>query len=265
MKWNVWFGRVEKKDELVVERSDDLTKSFLNSENPEPLPFSLSEIGKEVFGSLNEYYATLRRVALKVVSDEIERELRREDRYAIMLLKALDKLDETINVLEEKLRDVEDVKVSEVTDEFRDRINSLKSLRRIIEREMEGVVTKIAPNTTEMLGPIITARLLEKAGSMEKLAFLPASKIQILGAEKSLYKALARMKRGKKAKTPKHGIIFLHPFIRTLPKKKRGKMARYMANKIAIAIKLDYFKGELEESLAEDVRRKYEELRRCKE
>jgi len=263
--WRVWFGEVEEKNgELIAKKSNDLVKSFKNAENLEPLPFSLPGVGAKVFRSLEEYYKTLRKVAIRVAEEEVEKELKREDRYAILLLKALDKLNETINMLEEKLRDVEEVKISDVTEEFREDINRLKALRRRIEKEIEEVVTKIAPNLSEIAGPLITARLLEKAGSLERLAFLPGSKIQILGAEKSLYKALARMRRGKKAKTPKHGIIFLHPFIRTLPKRKRGKMARFMAAKLAIAARLDYFKGELEEGLAEEVKRKYEELRRSK-
>jgi len=237
-------------------------KTFKESVNDEPLPFNLSDVGLRVFKSIEEYYKTLRKVAIAVTEEEVDKELRREDRYAILLLKALDKLNESINMLEEKLRDVEEVKTSDVTDEFSRSIESLKSLRRRIEKEIEEIVTKIAPNLSEIAGSLITARLLEKAGSLERLAFLPGSKIQILGAEKSLYKALARMRRGKKAKTPKHGIIFLHPFIRTLPKRKRGKMARFMASKLAIAARIDHFKGELEEGLAEEVRRKYEELRR---
>ena len=104
--------------------------------------------------------------------------------------------------------------------------------------------------------------MLEKAGSLKKLAFLPASKIQVMGAEKSLYKAFSRMRKGKKAKVPKHGVIFQHPFIKTLPKSKRGKMARFMAAKLAIAARIDYFKGEIDENLAESVRKKYEELMR---
>lgn len=265
MKWNVWFGEViEDNGKLIAKKSNDLVESFKNASNSQPLPFNLAEIGLQVFESPEDYYKTLRKIAIKVTSEKVERELRREDRYVILLLKALDKLNESINMLEEKLRDIEEVKMSETTDDFKRQIDELKRLRRRIEKEIEEVITKIAPNLTEIAGPVIAARLLEKAGSLERLAFLPASKIQILGAEKSLYKALARMRRGKPAKTPKHGIIFIHPFIRTLPKRKRGRMARFMAAKLAIAAKLDYFKGELDESLAEAVRKKYEELRREK-
>jgi len=260
--WRTWFGNVREEDgRFVVERLDFI-RAFRESENSEPLPFNLPDVGLKVFKSIEDYYKALRKVAISVTEEEIERELKREDRYAILLLKALDKLNESINMLEEKLRDVEEVKISDVTDEFERSIEGLKSLRRRIEREIEEIVTKIAPNLSEIVGSLITARLLEKAGSLERLAFLPGSKIQILGAEKSLYKALARMRRGKKARTPKHGIIFLHPFIRNLPRKKRGKMARFMASKLAIAARIDFFKGELDEDLTEEVRRKYEELRR---
>ena len=138
----------------------------------------------------------------------------------------------------------------------------MRRLRREVEAEIEDVVEKIAPNLSEVVGPVIAAKLLERAGSLEKLARMPASKIQIIGAEKSLYKALARMKKGKKAKVPKHGIIFQHPFIRTLPKSKRGKMARFLAAKIAIAAKVDYFRGEVEEGLYDLIKKRYEELRR---
>ncbi len=261
--WRTWFGKVEEKNgKYIVKKADDFIKAFRNSENLEPLPFNLPDIGLNVFKSIEDYYKNLRKVAIAVTEEDVERELKREDRYAILLLKALDKLNESINMLEEKLRDVEEVKISEVTEKFRENIDRLRLLRRNIEKEIEDIVTKIAPNLSEIAGPLITARLLEKAGSLERFAFLPGSKIQILGAEKSLYKALARMRRGKRAKTPKHGIIFLHPFIRSLPKKKRGKMARYMAAKLAIAARLDYFRGELDEKLSEEVRRKYEELRR---
>jgi len=265
MKWNVWFGQVIEEDgKLIPKKSNNLIESFKKASNPQPIPFQLVDVGVKVFGSVEEYYKTLRKIALKVTSEKVDKELKREDRYVILLLKALDKLNESINMLEEKLRDIEEVKISETTKELEKEIEDLKKMRRKIEKEIDNIITKIAPNLTEIVGPVIAARLLEKAGSLERLAFLPASKIQILGAEKSLYKALARMKKGKPAKTPKHGIIFIHPFIRTLPKKKRGKMARFMAAKLAIAAKLDYFKGELDESLAEAVRKKYEELRRSK-
>ncbi len=255
MKYRLWCGEYDGKLKL----SDNFAKSFEKAVNQVPVPGEAFEEAKK---KLKNYYETLRKVAIEVTERKVDRELRREDRYVIMLVKALDELNETINLLEEKYRDLVEVKSSEVSEDFEEKIRGLKELRKKVEREIDEVMGKIAPNLTEILGAKIAARLLEKAGSLEKLAILPASTIQIIGAEKSLFKALTRMRRGKKAKIPKHGIIFQHPFIRTLPKRKRGKMARFMAGKLAIAAKLDYFRGELKEELAEEVRRKYEELSR---
>lgn len=244
-----------------VKLSSDFVSSFMNAFNEE-LPFNPFDLGVKVFGSPEKYYSALRKTAIEVARLKTEKELKREDRYGIMLLKALDELNNSINLLENKLEDVKEIKESEITKEMEEEIRRLKALRRELEGEIERVMEKIAPNLSAILGGAIAARLLEKAGSLEKLSMLPASTIQIVGAEKSLYKAMARMKKGKPAKIPKHGVIFQHPFIRTLPKKKRGKMARFMAAKLAIAARIDYFTGELREELVSEVRRKYEELSR---
>ena len=81
------------------------------------------------------------------------------------------------------------------------------------------------------------ARLIALAGSFERLATLPASTIQILGAEKALFR---HIKTG--AKSPKHGVILQHPLV--LDAKAKGKAARQVADKISIAARIDFFKGE---------------------
>jgi len=258
LRYRLWFGEV-RDGEIRV--SENLVNSFINAYNDE-IPFNVFELGVKVFNSPEKYYSVLRKTAIEVARQKAEKELKREDRYAIMLLKALDELDDSINLLENKLEDVEEIKESRITEEMEEEIRRLKTLRKHIENEIEAVMEKIAPNLSAILGGAIAARLLEKAGSLKKLAMLPASTIQIMGAEKSLYKAIARMKRGKPAKMPKHGVIFCHSFIRTLPKSKRGKMARFMAAKLAIAAKIDFFTGELRDELVSEVRKKYEELSR---
>jgi len=257
LRYNLWFGVYDGKE---IKLSENFEESFLKAENPSPLPFNVSEVGAKALGK--DYYRILRKTALAVSEKMVEKELRREDRYVVALVKALEEIDESINMLNEKLEDIRAVKESEITEKFEKKIRELRELRRDVEREIEEVMEKIAPNMTELVGAKVAAKLLERAGSMERLVRLPASKIQVIGAEKSLYKAFARVKKGKKAKIPKHGIIFLHPFIRTLPKAKRGKMARFLAAKLAIAAKIDYFRGEIDESLYESIRRRYEELRR---
>ena len=257
LKYNLWFGVYENGE---VKVSKNLKESFSKAENPEPLPFSVSEIGTDIFGK--KYYDELRRVAIEYAEKLVEKELKREDRYVISLVRSLDEINKTINLLDEKLRDLKEIKESAVVRDFEEKILELKRFRGELEKEIESVMRKIAPNLSEIVGERIAARLLEKVGSLEKLAELPASTIQVIGAEKSLFKALSRIRRGKKAKVPKHGVIFQHPFIKGLPKRKRRKMARFMASKLAIAVRIDYFKGELYEKLAEEVRKKYEKLSR---
>ncbi|MFO7968250.1 MAG: RNA-processing protein [Archaeoglobaceae archaeon] len=264
-KWKLWFGEVGSEGEESGEGedirvSDDLSLSFINAGNAQKPPYSLPKLGSKVFGSAEEYYKLLRKTAINVGKERAEKQLKREDRYIIMLLKSLDQLDESINLLTEKWRDVVEIKSSDATDELKERIEELYDLRKDLEQEIEQNLEKIAPNLSELLGSVITARLLEKANSLERLAMLPSSVIQVLGAERSLFRAKSRMKKGKSARMPKHGVIFQHKFIRNLPKEKRGKMSRFMAAKIAIAAKLDYFKGEFHPEIVESAENRFREL-----
>lgn len=256
MSYNLWFGKLNGE----VEISKDFRSSFKSARNPSPLPFNISEFGRKVFGE--DYYKLLRKTAIEVAEEKVERELKSDDSYVIALVKALEDVEEAINTLKEKREEIEIVRETEIQEDFANSISNLERLREKIEEEIRVVMERIAPNLSEIAGAKIGAKLLEKFGSLENLAKAPASKIQIVGAERSLYKALARIKKGKEAKVPKHGIIFTHPFVRSLPKSKRGKIARFLAAKISIAAKIDLFRGELEEGLYEALKKRFEELKR---
>jgi len=114
----------------------------------------------------------------------------------------------------------------------------LYNLRRDLTDYISQVMKEIAPNITALVGPLLGARLLSLAGSLEELAKLPASTIQVLGAEKALFRAL---RTG--GKPPKHGVIFQFPEIRRAPRWQRGKIARALATKLAIAARVDFFTG----------------------
>jgi nucleolar protein 58 len=92
----------------------------------------------------------------------------------------------------------------------------------------------IAPNLTILVGELVGARLIAHAGSLINLAKHPASTIQILGAEKALFRAL----KAKKA-TPKYGLIYHASLIGQTPLKKRGKVSRVLANKAALSCRVD--------------------------
>jgi nucleolar protein 56 len=90
------------------------------------------------------------------------------------------------------------------------------------------------------------------AGGMERLACMPASTIQLLGAEKALF----RFKK-EGGRPPKHGVIFQHPLINRAPRRNRGKIARILAAKIAIAAKADVFtKRNISDDLKDDMKRR---------
>jgi nucleolar protein 56 len=114
----------------------------------------------------------------------------------------------------------------------------LSSMRDALNGYVESQMKKVAPNVAEVAGATIGARLMAKAGGLDRLAIMPASTIQILGAEKALFRSL---RTG--ARPPKHGILFQHSAVHTAPKWQRGKIARTLANKIAIAARVDYYRG----------------------
>ncbi|MBS7657751.1 MAG: C/D box methylation guide ribonucleoprotein complex aNOP56 subunit [Candidatus Bathyarchaeia archaeon] len=128
---------------------------------------------------------------------------------------------------------------------------SLFNLRRQMEKYLSKLMNEVAPNLTELIGSTLSAKLISLAGGLENLAKMPASTIQVLGAEKALFRAL---KTG--SKPPKHGVIFQHVILHQSPKWQRGKIARALAGKIAIAARLDAFKGEFK---AEELKKELEE------
>lgn len=133
----------------------------------------------------------------------------------------------------------------------------LYSIRRNLEKYIDEAMYDVAPNIRGLVGPTLGARLISLAGGLEKLARLPASTIQVLGAEKALFRAL---RFG--ARPPKHGVIFQHPYIHKSPKWQRGKIARALAGKLAIAARIDAFTGEYKaDELREDLEKRIEEIK----
>ena len=118
-----------------------------------------------------------------------------------------------------------------------DEVIAQSDLRRVLTDQIEVAMETVAPNVKELLTAAVGARIISKAGSLARLATLPASTIQILGAEKALFRAL---KTG--ARPPKHGLLFQHPLIHSAPKWQRGKIARAVASKVAIAARIDYYR-----------------------
>ncbi len=134
---------------------------------------------------------------------------------------------------------------------------SLYESRKIVESFIESLMRRGAPNLSSVVHPLVGARLIAIAGGLKRLASLPASSIQILGAHKAIFMHLV-----KGAKPPKHGVLFQAKEVRTSPKKLRGKIARLLATKIAMAARVDAFGGGryIGDRLKEEIDKKLKEL-----
>ncbi|SNX88002.1 probable SIK1 - involved in pre-rRNA processing [Melanopsichium pennsylvanicum] len=119
---------------------------------------------------------------------------------------------------------------------FADRVISLGEYRKNMHKYLIEKMHLVAPNLSALLGEIIGARLISHAGSLTNLAKYPASTVQILGAEKALFRALKT-----KGNTPKYGLIYHASAIARAAPKNKGRMSRFLANKISIASRIDCF------------------------
>jgi nucleolar protein 56 len=133
----------------------------------------------------------------------------------------------------------------------------LYKFRDSTEHYVEECLKSVAPNMTAIVGASLSARLMSIAGSLENLAKMPASTLQVLGAEKALFRSL---KTG--ARPPKHGVIFQHTAIHQSPRWQRGKIARTLSGKLSIAARVDAFGGDfVGEKLRQSVDKKINEIK----
>jgi nucleolar protein 58 len=115
-----------------------------------------------------------------------------------------------------------------------DQVISITEYRKELSQYLTNRMEAMAPNLTAIVGELVGARLISHAGSLNNLAKFPASTIQILGAEKALFRALKT-----KHDTPKYGLIYHASLIGGAPQKLKGKMARMVATKTALSIRVD--------------------------
>jgi nucleolar protein 56 len=125
-----------------------------------------------------------------------------------------------------------------IVQNYANRTLDMYKFREELSEYISIITAEVAPNVSYLAGPILTAKLIEKAGGLKRLAMIPASTIQVLGAEKALYRA-----KKTNAKGPKHGLLFQHSYVNSSPRDIRGRRARGLAAKIAIAARADLFSG----------------------
>uniref|UniRef100_A0A7S4W2P5 Nucleolar protein 56 n=1 Tax=Alexandrium monilatum TaxID=311494 RepID=A0A7S4W2P5_9DINO len=139
-------------------------------------------------------------------------------------------------------------------DHFANEVIKLASMRKSLHEYLKAKMDLVAPNLCALIGEIIGARLISHAGSLTNLAKYPASTVQILGAEKALFRALKT-----KGNTPKYGLIFHSTFIGRAQQKNKGRISRYLANKCSLASRIDNFSEEATTVFGEKLRDQVEE------
>lgn len=137
---------------------------------------------------------------------------------------------------------------------FSSRVVSLSEYRQSLHNYLRSKMSQVAPSLSALIGEAVGARLIAHAGSLTNLAKYPASTVQILGAEKALFRALKT--RGN---TPKYGLIFHSTFIGRAAAKNKGRISRYLANKCSIASRIDCFSEVPTSVFGEKLREQVEE------
>jgi len=253
-------------DAIVSMLLDRGTRPVMQASTPEALTdIRTFFFGEGIVNSEDEYRALLHEVTIRLAREEVLRSAR-GDEEVVHAIKMLDDLNPTLNLLsehlfewysmyEEKVQPSEDavkeiLKRSEIPPAMRTLAQNLidlyKSRGTLIEY-IQDETTLIAPNLANLAGGLLAARLISIAGGLGKLARMPASRLQILGANRAMFRHL----RG--AAPPKHGVIFQHPLVHASPRRLRGKIARRFASKLTIAARIDYYSGEVREDLAESL------------
>jgi nucleolar protein 56 len=245
-------GAVEKRDLIIaqaIQTLDDLDK-VLNL----------------FMGRVREWYG--------IHFPELDRLVDKHETYARLVLKVGSKEEFTAEKLEEYEipqskaeqvakaagtsmgADLAETDMAQIQDLCKS-VLDLYQLRQTLESYLDKTMEEVAPNTKALVGSLLGARLIALAGGLTNLARRPASTIQVLGAEKALFRSL---KTG--TRPPKHGIIFQHTYLHEAKKWHRGKIARALAGKLAIAARADAFGSRyIGEGLKADLEKRIEEIR----
>jgi len=151
--------------------------------------------------------------------------------------------------------DISETDLQQIQSLSRDVLN-LYELRKSMENYVDRTMEELAPNVRAVAGALLGARLIAMAGNLQNLAMRPASTLQVLGAEKALFRSL---KTG--ARPPKHGLIFQHTILHDAKRWQRGKIARVIAGKLSIAARADAFGGNfIGDRLKGEVNKRVEEI-----
>ncbi len=209
----------------------------------------------------HQYLAKLHDICMAAAERSIREQYSKKDAELLQMVRTLDEIDTVINLLSEKAAEWYLIRHPSFSRKYRrtpshalvktmhdkskgalgkvaGEIEQLGITRTILAKEVSARANDVIPNTSALIGGLVAARLMSHAGGLLPLSRLPASAIQVLGARTALFSHLKT-----RSPCPKHGIIFQHRRVHNAPRNVRGKVARVLAGKLAIAARLDYFRG----------------------
>jgi len=221
--------------------------------NPEELSHileteALSKLKDEY---LNLPFSLLREASILQAKRAIQNSLT-PDKNLIQVIEALDEAHSTFNLASERfttwysqITGYPRAKLDEIFDDetlpsqiqpLKSHIKGTKKLIEELSLYLDEKSPLIFPNLVNVLGTQLAVRIVALAGNLSKLARLPASTIQLLGAEKALFRHMA-----DGSPPPKHGVLYQHPTVKRSSGKDKGRASRKLAAKVAIASKIDFF------------------------
>jgi nucleolar protein 56 len=207
-----------------------------------------------------DYIIKLRDVCFLVAERKIQEMYSGRDVELLQMTRTLDELDTVINLLTGRAAEWYQTRHPAFSRKFRrihaqalvrtmsrrsggalwrvtGDIERLSATRTAVAQEVSELANEVMPNCSALIGGLVAARLLLHAGGLEPLARLPGSAIQVLGARAAIFSHLSA-----RTPCPKHGIIFQHRRVHNAPQQVRGKVARVLAAKLAIAARLDLYR-----------------------
>lgn len=268
-----WFGDIDDgvctpaqgDEDRILERCDTIRGKV----DTGFVPVSVKEACDcGFFADREEYLAKLRDVTIRDARRKIVAAFSEGDAELIQMVRMLDEIDEVVNLLTEKAVEWYLVKNPGFSRKYKSmsakrmvgvmkkekgplgricaEIDAMSEHRAALMRDVSKGTDAVMPNCSTLVGGLVAARLMERAGGLSVLAGMPASTIQVLGAEGALF---SHLRAG--SPPPKHGIIFQHRRVHNAPRNVRGKVSRAVAGKLAIAAKIDYYRGELDPAFIE--------------
>jgi len=257
----------------VKNNTDNAINDFCNFEE-------LKRAG--LLATREEYISAVRNVAILLAEKGIKESFSEKDTELMQMVRTLDELDDVINHLIERLTEwyqsttvdssrkyvkgdarkllqtlssSKNPSLKQVTKE----VQALTRLRTRLMKDVSKEADTILPNMSALVGGLVAARLVSRAGGLSATTKMAGSSLQVLGAESALF---SHIRTG--SPSPKHGLLFQHRRVHNAPKETRGKVARVLAAKLVIAARMDAFSGELNAAFIEEANAKIDKAMEVK-